>query len=187
MLYAGMVLWTLGAGMKLLFSRTTPIGLYVITLIIEGMGTGFVFQPGISDFDFILYFSFPLGIVALLTSPSIALVALQALSKPQDRAVATSTRNLLRMLGSVIGLAVSTAIQFAIMKSSLPATLPPELRAQVLNGSWQIGDSRSEPWESDILNAKMNGIHAVFTVLLPLMGTCLVGCIWIPNTILKAD
>jgi hypothetical protein len=45
-----MILWTLGAGMKLLFSRTTPISLYVITLIIEGAGTGFVFQPGMYRF-----------------------------------------------------------------------------------------------------------------------------------------
>lgn len=91
------------------------------------------------------------------------------------------------MLGSVIGMAVSTAIQFAVMKSSLPDTLPSALRAQVLNGSWQIGDPSSKLWESDILNAKMKSYHAVFTTLLPLMGVCLVGCIWVPNTVLKAD
>jgi hypothetical protein len=91
------------------------------------------------------------------------------------------------MLGSVIGMAVSTAVQFAVMKSTLPDTLPSALRMQVLNGSWQIGDPSSKPWESDILNAKMKGIHAVFAMLLPLMGMCLVGSIWIPNTILKED
>jgi hypothetical protein len=91
------------------------------------------------------------------------------------------------MLGSVIGMAVSTAIQFAVMKSTLPDSLPDALRAQVLNGSWQIGDPSSKPWKSDILNAKMKGIHAVFTTLLPLMGIGLVGCVWIPNTVLKED
>jgi hypothetical protein len=49
---------------------------------------------------------------------TVALVALQAHCKPQDRAVATSTRNLMRMLGAVTGLAVSTAIQHAVTESS---------------------------------------------------------------------
>lgn len=41
-----MALWAVGAGMKLLFSRSTPVGLYVVTLVIEGTGIGFVLQPG---------------------------------------------------------------------------------------------------------------------------------------------
>jgi len=66
-----------------------------------------------------------------------ALVALQAHSKPQDRAVATSTRNLLRALGSVVGMAISTAVQFAVMQSALPASLPSAVRA---SHRWQLGD-----------------------------------------------
>lgn len=45
-MYAGMALWTLGAGLKVLFCRTTPVSVYVIVLIIEGTGIGFVLQPG---------------------------------------------------------------------------------------------------------------------------------------------
>ncbi|TVY45765.1 putative transporter [Lachnellula occidentalis] len=161
MLHGGMIIWVVGAGMKLLLSRTTPVGLYVISLIIEGAGVGFVFQP--------------------------ALVALQAHSKPQDRAVATSTRNLLRALGSVVGMAISTAVQFAVMQSALPASLPSAVRTQVIGGSWEIGQLGSEAWESDILDAKMKGIHAVFTILVPLLGVCLVGGFFVPNTILKED
>jgi hypothetical protein len=41
-----MTLWTLGAGLKLLFCRTTSTAVYVIVLIIEGAGIGFVLQPG---------------------------------------------------------------------------------------------------------------------------------------------
>ncbi|GME30609.1 MFS transporter [Neofusicoccum parvum] len=157
----GMAVWTLGAGMKLLFSRTTPVGLYVTTLVIEGTGIGLVFQP--------------------------AIVAIQALSKPQDRAVATSTRNMFRALGSVVGVALSTAVQFAVMTSALPKALPSTLRAQVIDGSWQPGETGSEAWESEILNAKMKGIHAVFTMLVPMMGLCLIGCLWIPSIVLKGD
>jgi hypothetical protein len=41
-----MALWTLGAGLKLIFSRTTPTAVHVVVLIIEGAGIGFVLQPG---------------------------------------------------------------------------------------------------------------------------------------------
>lgn len=44
-LWAGFVLWTIGAGLKLLFSRSTSIAIYVIAVFIEGAGVGFVFQP----------------------------------------------------------------------------------------------------------------------------------------------
>ncbi|TVY27457.1 putative transporter [Lachnellula hyalina] len=178
MLHGGMILWVVGAGMKLLFTRTTPVGVYVITLIIEGAGVGFVFQPGQNPL------TSPLDTIA---NHSTALVALQAHSKPQDRAVATSTRNLLRALGSVVGMAISTAVQFAVMQSALSASLPSAVRAQVIDGSWEMGQLGSEAWESDILDAKMKGIRAVFTILVPLIGVCLVGGFFVPNTILKED
>jgi hypothetical protein len=41
-----MALWTLGAGLKVIFCRMTPVKVYVIVLIIEGTGIGFVLQPG---------------------------------------------------------------------------------------------------------------------------------------------
>lgn len=114
-------------------------------------------------------------------------MALQALSHPEDRAVATSTRNLMRMLGSVVGMALSTAIQFAVMKSALPEMLPLTLRRQVIDGSWHTGVPGSGAWESKILDAKMKGIHAVFVMLVPLMGACLLGCFFIPNAVLEGD
>lgn len=44
-LWTGFVLWTVGAGLKLLFSRSTSIAVYVIATLIEGAGVGLVFQP----------------------------------------------------------------------------------------------------------------------------------------------
>ncbi|KAJ5682720.1 hypothetical protein N7462_005885 [Penicillium macrosclerotiorum] len=160
-LYSGMALWTLGAGLKLLFNQTTSIGTYVIVLIIEGAGIGFVLQP--------------------------ALVALQALSKSEDRAVATSTRNLMRMLGSVVGMALSTAIENAVMKSALPSGLPQSISTQVIGGSWERGQPESERWDPAILDAKMKGIRAVFIMLVPLVGVCLLGCWLIPSKELPGD
>lgn len=45
MLWVGFVLWIIGAGLKLLFSRSTSIAVYVIVVFIEGAGVGFAFQP----------------------------------------------------------------------------------------------------------------------------------------------
>ena len=156
-----MILWLLGTGLKLIFSRTTPLAVQVVILAIEGTGIGFVFQPG--------------------------LVALQALCNPQDRAVATSTRNLMRMFGAVVGVAASTAVQYVVMQSSLPKSLPSSLREQVLDGRWQIGQHDHSAWESGILEAKMKGIHAVFIMLAPLIGLCVLGCFFVPSVILKGD
>lgn len=158
-----MAMWTLGSGLKLIFSRTSQISVHVAVLLIEGTGIGFVHQP--------------------------ALVALQALSKPADRAVATSTRNLMRMLGSVVGMALATAVQNAVMRAALPSEMPELLRASVIGGSWERGDgdSGSDGWESIILDAKMKGVHMVFVMLVPLMSLCLAGCWFIPNIELEGD
>ncbi|KAI0173514.1 MFS general substrate transporter [Hypoxylon sp. FL1284] len=160
-IYGGLLLWTLGAGLKIIFSRTTPIAVYVVSLIIEGAGVGFILQP--------------------------ALVALQALSKQEDRAVATSTRNLARMLGSVFSLAVATLVQFQFMKSGLSGDIPSTLQQRVIDGSWQRGEPGSEMWESEILEAKYLGVHAVFIMMVPMMAVCLLGCVFIPNVRLKGD
>ncbi|KAI9745932.1 MAG: hypothetical protein M1818_000613 [Claussenomyces sp. TS43310] len=157
----GFALWFLGAGLKLLFSRTTSTGVYIAALFIEGAGVGFVVQP--------------------------TLVALQALSKPEDRAVVTSTRNLLRATGSAFGVAVSTAIEYSVMKSSLPSALPSSLKAQVLDGSWLANSTNFPQWTSSILDARMRGIHAVFISCVPLMGLCLVGCVFVQDRILMSD
>ena len=46
MLWIGFAFWLLGVGLKVNFSRTVPVWAEVITLIIEGIGIGFVHQPG---------------------------------------------------------------------------------------------------------------------------------------------
>ncbi|KAH8651310.1 major facilitator superfamily domain-containing protein [Xylariales sp. PMI_506] len=160
-LYTGMALWVLGAGLKVIFSRDTAVWVYVVVLIVEGAGIGWVHQP--------------------------ALVALQALAQNQDRAVATSTRNLMRMLGAVAGMASCTAIQSAVMEAALPAALPSSIRDQVVSGTWERGQSGSASWDSDILDAKMKAIRVIFIVLVPLVATCLLGCYFIPNEVLPGD
>jgi hypothetical protein len=44
-LWTAFTLWTLGAGLKLLFDRSTSIAVYVVVVAIEGAGVGLAFQP----------------------------------------------------------------------------------------------------------------------------------------------
>jgi hypothetical protein len=91
------------------------------------------------------------------------------------------------MLGSVVGMALSTAIQFSVTRAAVPNDIPEGLRSSIIDGTWQRGDPGSDEWESDILDAKMKGIRAVFIMLVPLLGVCLLGCYFIPNKVLKGD
>jgi hypothetical protein len=45
-LWIGFAFWLLGVGLKVNFSRTAPVWAEVLTLIVEGIGIGFVHQPG---------------------------------------------------------------------------------------------------------------------------------------------
>ncbi|OLN87473.1 putative transporter C3H1.06c 5 [Colletotrichum chlorophyti] len=95
-IWAGFGLWTLGAGLTLIYERDTRPGIIVIPLLIIGIGVGFIFQP--------------------------TLVAMQAHSIKSRRAVITSNRNFFRCAGGACGLAVSAAV----LQATLRANLPPE-------------------------------------------------------------
>ncbi|KAJ5202112.1 MFS transporter [Penicillium cinerascens] len=91
----GFAMWTLGAGLMLMFMRDTNPGVLVIILLIAGVGVGCVFQP--------------------------MLVALQAHSTKARRAVIISNRNFNRSAGGACGLAISAAVLQARLRSTLPA------------------------------------------------------------------
>jgi hypothetical protein len=115
------------------------------------------------------------------------LVALQANSTDQDRAVATGTRNVFRSLGGVVGIAASTATYYAVMSKALGNAVPDWVRDDVLDGSWRIGDSATSEYERDILNARMQGFRAVFIMSIPLMAVCLMISLLVADIILKGD
>ncbi|KAK2750739.1 hypothetical protein FQN57_002812 [Myotisia sp. PD_48] len=94
-LWTGFGLWTLGAGLTILFDRETPEWQIVVSLSLVGLGVGHVFQPTI--------------------------IAIQAHSPKSYRAVVISNRNFYRCLGSSTGLAVSAALLQVVLKSNLPA------------------------------------------------------------------
>jgi hypothetical protein len=47
-LRTGFTIWTIGAGLKLLFNEHTHVAVYVVVLAVEGAGIGWVHQPGMS-------------------------------------------------------------------------------------------------------------------------------------------
>jgi hypothetical protein len=90
--------------------------------------------------------------------------------------VVISDRNFFRCGGGAVGLAVSAAILQAVLKANLPpnyrylahSTYAIPARSSVSAADWEL-----------IVNAYMKGSHAVFILQLPLVGMCLLGCIFV--------
>jgi hypothetical protein len=114
----------------------------------------------------------------------LGLVALQAHCPPRDRAVATSTRNLFRMLGSVIGMTIASALQSAVTQAALPDNIPASVLSQVTMGTWKFGTTA---WDQDISYAKFKGFQSVFAMEIPFMALCFLGCFGIPSATFGDD
>lgn len=83
-LWFGYGLWLISLGLINLWTVNNRRAINIITLVLNGMGIGCIFQP--------------------------TLVAAQAHSFKKDRATVISTRNVLRSFGGAIGLAISSTI-----------------------------------------------------------------------------
>jgi hypothetical protein len=77
----------------------------------------------------------------------------------------------MRMLGAVTGLAVSTAVQYAVTQSALP------------------DDSKASAQHTPgaLADAKMEGVQAVFIIMVPLIALCGVSCLFVPSIVLEGD
>ncbi|THC92356.1 hypothetical protein EYZ11_008172 [Aspergillus tanneri] len=149
-IWTGFGLWTLGAGLVLLFELDTSPGVIVAVVAIIGIGVGGTFQP--------------------------TLVAFQAHCTKSQRAVVISDRNFFRCLGGACGLAVSAALLQATLRSSLPDgyqylahssySLPS--RSNVSNADW-----------SQIVTAYAKASRSVFILQVPLIGVAFIACLLI--------
>lgn len=117
----------------------------------------------------------------------IGLVALQANSSTEDRAVATGARNVLRSLGGVVGVAISSAAQYAAMNAALRGTVPEWLRDQALQGKWNAGDRDTLAYQADIQRARLEGFRVIFAIQVPLVGLCLLASFFVADVVLKGD
>jgi hypothetical protein len=125
-------------------------------------------------------------LLPFVTDNKEGLVALQALSNAEDRAVATSTRNLLRSLGGVAGVAISTAIQYGVTTSAL-STVPSHLRDGLEHGQYRINETEASIYNDTVLDARMRGFNIVFATLLPFMVLCSAGSFFVKGTTLQGD
>ncbi|KAL4905933.1 hypothetical protein BDW74DRAFT_167572 [Aspergillus multicolor] len=148
-IWLGFGLWTLGAGLTLLFSDQTSKATIGIIMAIIGLGVGLTFQP--------------------------ALIALQANTTKAQRAVVISDRNYFRCLGAACGLAVSAALLQASLRANLPAGY--EYLAHSTYAVPRRDDVGVADWEG-ISRAYLKASRAVFVLQVPLIGVALGACVF---------
>jgi len=180
LLWIGYGLWTLGAGLRCLFSRTIPVPVIAVILFIEGLGVGNCFQPSMLILP---HSSFPSRGYLTNTPLTTALIASQAHCLKADRAVIISTRNFCRTLGGAFGLAAASAVFSNTLQSHLPHSLPHGFRATVTASIFKVPDLSSlGPISRDgVLDAYMSASKAVFLMWVPLMAACFLSCVFVQD------
>lgn len=141
---------TRGAGLILIFSQHTHPAVIAVIVAVVGIGLGFTFQP--------------------------TLVALQSHCTKSQRAVAISNRNFFRCMGGACGLAVSAALLQATLRSNLP-----ENYKYLAHSSYSVPARSTIPdaqW-MQIQSAYAKASRSVFTLQVPLIGVCFLGCIFL--------
>ena len=148
----GFVLLCLGVSLTTLFDETISVPKIIGILIVLGYGNGNVFQPTI--------------------------IALQAHARKSQRAVVISIRNFLRALGGAILLAVSAAVLQNVLKANLP------LEFKYLAGSTYVKPNYAsfDPQDAAAIKAAYaKASRAVFILLSPLSGICLITCAFVKD------
>lgn len=102
------------------------------------------------------------------------LIALQAHSPKALRAVVISNRNFLRALGGAVGLAFSSQI----MQSTLRKALPDDLRPLV-QSSYDLPQGLTAAQLVEIQDAYARASRSVFIYMTPVIGLCLILCVFI--------
>ncbi|RLV85123.1 hypothetical protein JA9_000100 [Meyerozyma sp. JA9] len=158
----GFAIWTLGYGLLCIWTKTTPAGSIVGILIVIGIGAGCIFQP--------------------------SMVAVQAHARKADRAVVISARNVLRSFGGAVGIAIGSLIVSNSLLKEVNAELKhPRIPVKYLHylkdhiyGKITItGLSASEV---DIVrDMYMSAIKNFFYAIIPMIGVCLVGSLFIKD------
>ncbi|KAJ5668924.1 hypothetical protein N7462_009994 [Penicillium macrosclerotiorum] len=149
-IWVGFGLWTLGAGLMLLFDRHTHPAVIAVCVGVAGTGIGFTFQP--------------------------TLVALQAHCTKSQRAVSISNRNFFRCMGGACGLAISAALLQATLRSHLPTELSYLAHSSY---SLPSRSSVTDLQWAQILLAYTKASHAVFILQVPLIGICFLACAFV--------
>lgn len=117
------------------------------------------------------------------------LVATQAHTCKEDRAVAISARNFIRALGGAIGLALGSAIFSNVLANSLPDHLPLGLRTKITESVFEVPDlsGLAEAQQDGVRDAYADAAGAVFHLWMGAISTCLVLMLCIKDKGIKRE
>ena len=146
----GFVLLCLGVSLTTLFDENISVPKIIGILVILGYGNGNVFQPTI--------------------------IALQAHAKKSQRAVVISIRNFIRALGGAILLAVSAAVLQNVLKASLPSEFKYLAASPYVKPDYENFNPQDA---AAIKAAYARASRAVFILLSPLSGICVITCAFV--------
>ncbi|KUI57824.1 hypothetical protein VP1G_05190 [Cytospora mali] len=150
LIWLGFSLWLAGASSICNFSRTFPLAGIIVTLIVQGLGVGFTFQP--------------------------ILVAAQAHSPKKDRAIIISSRNFLRSLGGAVGLAIASALFSNTLVNRLPSppAIPQDVMDKIKSSVFSVPDltGLNEDQENMILDTYVKASRSVFYFWVGCIGLC---------------
>ncbi|KAI5961855.1 uncharacterized protein KGF55_003826 [Candida pseudojiufengensis] len=159
---SGYVLWCISCGLLVLWDQHLPDGINILILLIMGCGVGFSFQP--------------------------SMVAVQAHCKKSERAVAISTRNVLRSLGGCVGIAIGSAIvSNSVLNTlnNLPSTTSLSqdtidyIKTHIYN---KINTSTLSILETnEIKTIYSNALKNYYYFLIPLMGIAVITTIFVKD------
>ncbi|RCK65995.1 putative transporter C3H1.06c [Candida viswanathii] len=165
---AGYVLWLLGCCLLILWKESLNDGICVLILLIMGTGVGCSFQP--------------------------SMVAVQANCMKAERAVAISTRNVLRSLGGCVGIAAgSTIVSNTVLKelngidrdnTSLTDSIITYIQGHIYE---KVDISDLDPLQvSEIRDIYTMALRNYFYFLIPLMAVCVITALFVKDNGLKA-
>ncbi|KAK4446636.1 MFS general substrate transporter [Podospora aff. communis PSN243] len=148
-IWTGYILWVIGTGLHIAFSRTFPLAAIIVILVVEGFGVGLVFQP--------------------------TLVAAQAHSPKPDRAVVISARNFIRSLGGAGGLAIASAIFSNTIVNKMPDGIPEELGRRIREAVFEVPDMTGlgDGQKDLVLDLYAQAAKSVFYLWFAAMAVCL--------------
>jgi hypothetical protein len=112
-----------------------------------------------------------------------ALVAAQAHSKKEDRAVVISARNFIRAFGGSTGLAIASAIFSNSLFASLPTDIPPELTAKIKSSVFDMPNLSmlSSAQKDAVLDAYVHAAKSVFYLWFAAIAICLALMVFIKD------
>ncbi|KAJ7095709.1 major facilitator superfamily domain-containing protein [Mycena belliarum] len=145
-IWMGTILMTIGAGLLISLSEKSNVGMEMGYTLIQGIGTGFLFQP--------------------------PLIALQAAMPLKDMAACTGAFYLVRTLGTTMGVSlggVAFQSQLAVRLRAIPGLAGTSTQANILRGNYK-DISRVAPAElrQQVIVALSRSLRTIFIMLLPL-------------------